>query len=210
MRRLLIILTFNFLVSCNANNSKKTELNQANELNQVEELNDTRLDSLKKSFEDKDYILFFELFPNNHKELIGFYGYDDKKGEMPLYGLYEKHINYLFSNLDAKIVPMEKFSNKIYSIAINGVWDADAIGLFQTNLSAFIVNYPDVFLKVLSSKSDSDIYSFWNFVFDGSSKNDKQNMKKYETIFNKINSLDIKQGRLLKEEFEKKYGNVPN
>ena len=50
-----------------------------------------------------------------------------------------------------------------------------------------------------------DVTDFWHFIFDGSGKYDLQNKEKFEIIYNKVNSLDKGEGKLLKEEFEKMY-----
>ena len=141
----------------------------------------TRVENLKQAFEQRNYPCFFRQFPNTYKELIEFYGYDDSTGAKPLYDYYHSHINYLFE-YDGKLID-EAFVIKVYGIAKNGIWDADCVGLFQLNLIELI--------------------GFWFFVFDGAEIFDLQNKERFDMIYNKIDSLDKKQGLILKNEFKK-------
>jgi hypothetical protein len=186
--------------SCNANEKKN---DSSSDIMQKDSIADTRIEKLKRAFEQKDYTTFFKLFPDTYSELIDFYGFDDKKGKKPLYDLYDTHINYLFEYEEK--ISSEVFARKIYKVAKGGVWDADSVGLFQSNLSDLIIRKPNIFLEILTTKPNKEVTSFWHFVFDGSGKYDLQNKEKFETIYNKINSLDKKQGKLLKEEFERMY-----
>ena len=200
MIRLLFIVSISFLfLSCNANERR----NQSLTTTENNSIDNTRIEQLKNAYEKRDYKSFFKLFPNTYNELLDFYGYSDSLGERPLYSLYEEHIKYLFQY--ENIISSEIFTEKIYSIAVNGLWEADAVGLFQVNLSQLIINKPNLFIKILTAKSENEVKSFWHFVFDGSSKNDVQNKDKFNNIYQKINSLDERQSLVLKSEFEKMY-----
>lgn len=199
IRTFLIMIISCLVLSCNAKGDK----NSNGDTTQKNNYNDIRIENLKRAFEQKDYTEFFKLFPNTYTELINFYGFDDNTGKKPLYDLYVAHINYLFEQREK--ISLEAFAGKVYEIAHGGIWDADAVGLFQSNLSKLIIDKPNTFLKILSTKPDKDVTSFWHFIFDGSGKYDLQNKEKFETLYSKINSLDKKQGELLKEEFERMY-----
>ncbi len=200
MKRMVFIFAVSCLFfSCNAN--VKNE--ESNNIAQNDNIVDTRVEKLKQSFEQNDYVTFFKLFPDTYDEFIDFYGFDDDTGKRPLYDFYETHINYFFKYEEK--VNSEIFAGKVYEIAKRGVWDADGIGLFQSNLSELIISKPNIFLEILTKKPDKEATSFWHFVFNGSGKYDLQNKEKFEKIYNSINSLDKKQGRLLKDEFEIMY-----
>lgn len=200
MKKIFLILVVSCLVfSCNANEKKE----ESNNVAQKDNIADTRIEKLKQAFEQNNYSIFFKLFPDTYSELIDFYGFDDNTGKKPLYDFYETHINYFFKYEEK--ISSEIFVGKVYKIAKDGVWDADGIGLFQSNLSELIISKPNIFLEILTTKPDKEATSFWHFVFDGSGKYDLQNKEKFETIYNKINPLDKKQGRLLKDEFERMY-----
>ncbi|MGP1500492.1 hypothetical protein [Bergeyella cardium] len=200
MRKIFLFLAISCLFfSCNVN-KKKEENNNVTQKNNIA---DTRMEKLKRAFEQNDYTTFFKLFPDTYSELVDFYGFDDDTGKKPLYDFYEVHINYLFEYEEK--LSSEFFAEKVYKIVNGGVWRADGIGLFQSNLSELIIHKPNIFLEILTTKPDKEVASFWYFVFDGSGKYDLQNKEKFKTIYKKINSLDKKQGRLLKNEFERMY-----
>lgn len=200
MIRLLFIVSISFLfLSCNAKERK----NQSVTTTEKDSIDNRRIGQLKNAYEKRDYESFFKLFPNTYYELLNFYGYSDSLGEQPLYSLYEEHIKYLFQY--ENIVSPEIFAEKAYSIAENGLWEADAVGVFQVNLSQLIISKPNLFIKILTAKSEKKVKSFWYFVFDGSSKNDLQNKDKFNCIYQKVNSLDKRQSLILKSEFEKMY-----
>ena len=201
MLKILLIMAISCLIfSCNANEKKN---NSSSEILQKESTSEARIEKLKRAFEQKDYTTFLKLFPDTYSELVDFYGYDEKKGKQPLYDLYDAHINYFFEYEEK--ISSEIFAKKVYEVAKGGVWEADGIGLFQSNLSDLIIRKPNIFLEILITKPDEEVIGFWHFVFDGSGKYDLQNKEKFETIYNKINSLDKKQGKLLKGEFERMY-----
>lgn len=164
---------------------------------------DVRIKKLKRSFEYKDYKTFFLLFPDSYKELVDFYGFDDRAGKKPLYDYYEAHINYFFKYEDK--ISSDIFVEKVYEIAKDGAWDADGIGLFQSNLSKLIMNKSHIFSEILSTKPDNDVIGFWHFIFDGSNKYDLQTRELFETIYKRIDIYDKKQSKLLKDEFDKMY-----
>lgn len=193
-----MLLTFGALCLLLACNTKKNT-NNTNCDNTIT----TRVENLKQAFEQRNYPCFFRQFPNTYKELIEFYGYDDSTGAKPLYDYYYSHINYLFE-YDGKLID-EAFVIKVYGIAKNGIWDADCVGLFQLNLIELIERNPVVILQVLSKQPAKDITGFWFFVFDGAEIFDLQNKERFDMIYNKIDSLDKKQGLILKNEFKKMY-----
>lgn len=200
MKRIFWTLAVSYLFfSCNANEKKE----KSNDFTQKDNIADTRIENLKRAFEQNDYVTFFKSFPNTYSELIDFYGFDDYTEKKPLYDSYETHINYFFE-YEEKINP-ECFTEKVYKITKGGLWEPDGIGLFQSNLSELIIRKPNIFLEILITKPDKEIADFWHFVFDGSSKYDLQNKEKFETIYRKIDILNNKQGKLLKKEFESMY-----
>jgi len=184
--RILFFLLLGTLFSCQKN---KNEIIQ----NQSE--------VLRISFQKKNCTEFFNAFPDSYKNFDDLYGYDDESGKKQLYDSYEKHINYFFECKEC--VAENRFYDKIFKIAKSSKWEADAIALFQTNLSNLIINQPSSFVKLLNAKNKIETGKFWHFIFDGSSKNDRQNKEKFEIIYNKIYNLDKNQSNLLEQEFKK-------
>lgn len=197
MKKINILFFAGFVICCN------TSQNNSKELMQNDIYSNDRIEKLKYAFEKKDYLGFFNIFPATYKEFVSFYGYDDIKGEYPLYDMYEQHIDYLFQNKFE--VQTHQFAEKIYGIAKDGVWEADAVALFHSNLSKFIIENPNIIIDILATKSDIESSNFWHFVFDGSSKHDAQNLKKYNTVYNLIKAINFKQSQILKFEFENMY-----
>lgn len=186
--------------SCNANEKKKDNNRDSSDTTQIKSVANTRIEQLKRAFEQKDYATFFKLFPDTYRELVEFYGFDDNTGKKPLYDFYAAHINYLFEYENK--ISSESFARKVYEIAKGGVWDADAVGLFQENLLKLIIDNPNVFLEILNTKPDKEAASFWYFVLDSPHPDNDQN-KEFIAKLSKQFGESHKQVLLLKTQFEK-------
>lgn len=115
---------------------------------------------------------------------------------MPLYQVYEKHINFFFGSYELN---KENFIPKMFNLAKGGHWEADATSILQDNIEEFIKLHTKDVIDYLNTKPDKEVTDFWHFVFDGSGKYDLQNKEKFETIYNKINLLNKKQARQIIE-----------
>jgi len=192
MKKITLIFALSFsVVSCGIFTSKKM---------------DTRAKKLRQAAEQDDYATFFKMFPDTYGELEEIYGFDMEKGAKPLYDVHYEHIRYLFENKEKTAI--KTFAEKLYNIAKNGVWEADAVGIFQDKLSEWIIEKPAVFVEILTTKTEGEIKGFWGFVFDTSpsvSRTDLSLHQKFSAIYNKINALDQKQGNLLREKFEERF-----
>ena len=51
-------------------------------------------------------------------------------------------------------------------MSINGRWYADGVGHFQHGMQEKLKSDTNLFLDLLSKRSDKDIKSFWYFYFD--------------------------------------------
>ena len=108
--------------------------------------------------------LFFHTFPSNFKSFNAIYGWNDKIDKVgPLYNSSQKHIDRFFS---LKCIEKDSLTKKIINITIDGVWDADAISYFQSDLIQFASVHAEDFNKVLETYSDKNIISVWTFYFD--------------------------------------------
>jgi len=190
----LILFISTLIISCNTNGNYVTQ--KADTVN-------SRIEKLKESYEQDDYLTFFTFFPDSFIELVYFYDYRDESSKDGLYSLYESHINYFFK-YEGKI-SSRFFLEKAFNIGKNGVWDADGVGLFQSNITKLIIKKPNTLLEVIKSKPEKEVIGFWFFIFDGSGKHDLQNNETFESIYDRINTLDKKQGKLIKQEFERIY-----
>lgn len=196
----LVIISLFFFTSCVKKNHELNSANVKEDNLQIDEKS-SKVEELKEACDNNDYQTFIKLFPDSYNELVNYYGFDEEKGAKPLYDVYEQHINYLFKNNTGDTY----FFAKVYNISKNGKWDADAVGLFQTNLTNYIIKSPKKIIEYIADKNDSELKGFWFFIFDGSSKNDIQNKQKFDTIYKIIYSLDQRQALILKTTVQEMY-----
>ena len=72
---------------------------------------------------------------------------------------------------------LNQFYRKLIMIAMHGKWKADAVGIFQHNLTSRITQNIEIISKELDSYNNDEIYSFWRFCFDGPHPDDQINKK---------------------------------
>ncbi len=200
MRTIFAIFISCIVIACNQSEKKPTEFLKVEP--KVEKTPQTKPEKLKLAFEKKDYPAFFELFPDNFKDFVDLYGFDENTGEKPLYSDAKDHIPFLFN------APKEYFTpliEKTVNIAIKGKWEADAVSYFQQELYSLISEHQKDILLVLKPKSDKESAGIWYFIFDGSSKYDLQIQEMFRTTYNKIKPLNSKQAEILKKEYNKLY-----
>jgi len=159
------------------------------------------IDSYKKS----DYLVFFKSFPDTYNLFMDLYGFNDVKGGHILYKNYDEHITFLFSRKDKRVTD-KIFYTKIFELSKNGIWSADAPTLLQDGIVEILDKDFKKFISLISKKPNKELHGFWHFIFDGSSKYDKQNKELFEKIFGRLKKLDANQSKILKEEFKKMYG----
>lgn len=195
-----ILFFYCILVSCKGSTSSNKE--PENKETVTKDSLEIKVNQLKEFYSKNNYFGFFKSFPNTFDEFLKLYGFDDDKGEMPLYQEGEKHINFFFGSYELN---KEYFVPKMFNLAKEGHWEADAPSILQNKIEEFINLNAKESVTYLATKPDEEVMRFWYFVFDGSGKYDLQNKKKFETLYKKINLFDKKQGKLLKEEFDKMY-----
>jgi hypothetical protein len=107
--------------------------------------------------------IFFNTFPSDFKSFNAIYGWNNKEDKPnPLSDTYD-HINHFFA---LKCINTDTLTEKIIKISINGIWDADDVGMFQHNLQDLVISRNKEFIKLLQTHSDKDIISVWRFYFD--------------------------------------------
>jgi hypothetical protein len=143
--------------------------------------------------------LFFEAFPTSFKRMEEIYGFDDKKGEAPLYNTGEEHIN-LFYNL--RYIDTIEYYNKYVDICIGGKWEADNISE-GFGIKSKLNNDPKKMLNVLSKRTDKEIRSVFRFIFDGPHPEDSGIKKSYEELYVKVKMTNPSMAELMKQEYEK-------
>jgi len=165
-----------------------------------------QIDDLKEYYEKalgKDSIkymkLFFVTFPANFEVFHSLYGFDDKTGPMPLYGLYVKHIAF-FCKLNTTQSETDYF-NKLIKLGINGHWDADGVGALQQCILSHINEKPDLTITLLKQFKDSEIRSFWRFLFDGPHPEDKGKKTQFDTLHKNIELIDKRMADFMQIEY---------
>lgn len=172
--RLLLIIIFTCLVSSNKV-LKEPELTQDKIAQEAQLLLDNYKKAIRADELDKERLdnVFFESFPNSFSEMNKIFGYDDVLGEGPLYFDGFKIIEY-FSKLNQK--DRHAYYYKYINICIDGKWEADNIvrgfGVYHR-----ILNDTDVICELLDERTDEELKSVFNFIFDGPHPDNKGNHK---------------------------------
>ncbi|WP_133256894.1 hypothetical protein [Hymenobacter edaphi] len=159
---------------------------------------------LYKSYNEKKYYIFFNNFPSNFNNLIYSYDYN-ARNKNNLYNLYDKHIPYFFDSYKTGRVGVDEIIKKIYPIACEGRWSADAVDLFQNCLRKMIVNETPWIIQELKKHSNDRNTKFWHFVLDGSPSLDKQIKVIYNDLYKAVSKQDPKQAYVMKLEFNRMY-----
>lgn len=189
---LLIIMTDVLLCSCNGQAVvPKVESVKPSPAMTLPSEGRQKATKLTELFDRRDCRNFFLEFPSTFVGLNELYGFDDEKGEAPLYGKYETHIPFLFR---CSAVSMKEQIEKTVGIMIEGKWDADAIGTFQDLATELIFANPEEFKAKLAGLSESQVSSFWYFVLDGPEFQDPEVVKTY----NRLRALFADQPRMVK------------
>lgn len=153
---------------------------------------------LDKAYQEKNYELFFELFPSSFKIFMDYYGYTDKP--MPLYYQSLDHVNYLFSD---GLEIDEMHLNKLFAIAKDAVWEADAPNYFQNNLSDLILKYPHEMVSFLDKQDEKEIEHFWCFVVYGLYPKALDNIAHYQKLRDRIYPYSKEQSIIIEIAYKK-------
>src|SRR5690606_7609861 len=83
---------------------------------------------------------YVDAFPSTFQSFQDYFGFDDNKGEMPLYKEANAYIDKLF--LASKTCCKHEVFNKVLNIAQQGKWDADAVNYLKYKIHHVIDNDP--------------------------------------------------------------------
>ncbi len=119
-------------------------------------------DMVKKAYNENDTEFIWSALPDTFHEFIELYGYDTSL-EIPkeLYSESYRHIEFLFKSC---VAPTIEHFEKLYGIAKDGHWEADAANFFHYGVWKLTLNYPLVWMKVFERKNDSELIAFWKYV----------------------------------------------
>ena len=132
-----------------------------------------------KEIKESDCSILTHNFPSTFEGFNKSYGFDDDKGEGELYSEYVNHIESFFK---CENISISGKLNKSFSIAVNGKWDADAVGMFQEKLWEFIEDNPKEALEILNDKTEKNASSIWYFLLDGPHPKNWTNVDRIKTL----------------------------
>ena len=201
--KLFVLLSIVGLSACKGQVSKKPTEKYENINEQAEVLKkyyNKATDSIgnEKAKYEK---LFFEAFPTSFTRMKELYGFDDKKGEAPLYNypVGENHIS-LFYKL--KYVDTIEYYNKYIDICIDGKWEADNISE-GFGIKGKLYYDTKKMLDVLSKRTENEIRSVFCFVFDSPHPEDSGSKEFYEELYAKVKTVNPSMAELMKQEYDR-------
>jgi len=227
--RYLIILLGLILISCNQVNTGPGQfvMDSVSSYDQQESSNDKnknevelicqeysfenpkeRADTLMKYFslaeKSNDKKLYDEIifcvFPDSFREMQELFGYDDHNGAAPLYEFPngDKIIKY-FGKLTS--IPRDQYYDKYINICIGGIWEADNIKEGFGIQERLLFDTEGVCGRLVK-RSDKEILSLFQFIFDGPHPDNKNNRNIYKQLLPRVEKFDKKLGHLLSESFD--------
>ena len=126
--------------------------------------NAAALDSFQQPKTNASDEKFIADFPKSYTAFVATYGWNEEKdAPSPLYDESEAHIARFFQIIEKN----PKYSSKIYDIAQDGRWQADAVNIFQTKALAYIKNHKGDFCTYLEKVRDAKKIKFiYYFLMD--------------------------------------------
>lgn len=121
---------------------------------------------LLSDYQTKNEDQFLKDFPSNYKEFINLFGFNLSNQDNK--NLYEKShdlIEFFFTIKRPGV--KEEVTIKIFSIAKDAIWEADAVNHFQHGLREVIKKKPDYLCELLQGRQTLDALNFSKFYFSG-------------------------------------------
>jgi hypothetical protein len=110
----------------------------------------------------KNQQMYFDVFPNTFTSLNCLFGYPlDFKSP-----LEDSSYDYIKMFFNLEVIEKTKYFNKMIDISIDGKWDSDGVSYFMMGLYEKMESDVDIFVELLSKRTDRDIKSFWYFYLD--------------------------------------------
>lgn len=157
----------------------------------------SRVDSitlLKKAYYEKDYESFLTLFPNSFPKFLEYYGFVGDE-PMPLYSVAFEHIEFLKSGEKSRLI------GKLFDLAKNAIWDADAPNYLQKAVIELILIFPDEILSLLKEEENKIVENFWYFILYYPSLGAEYDLgyqKRYQQLYFCISEKDKLMGEVVK------------
>ena len=109
---------------------------------------------------------FLSCFPTDYRQYSAIFGYGG--GAFQNKSMFKNNeVIYSYVDLFFKLkIEQEEYKN-IFSIALNGHWEVDAVGYYKHKLTSFMKEYPKITAVELEKLGQKELYGFWFFYFDG-------------------------------------------
>lgn len=143
---------------------------------------------------------FFKAFPDNFKAFQHLYGFDDRKGEMPLYMLGQNHISN-YSKIRTYVKDREYYK-KMINITAKAKWEADNTNALQDIIIKGFKSKTNLILDLLKNKDNKQVKEFWYFFFDGPHPKDPKNVQLYNHVLKVLKTKDKNMLHLVKKAHE--------
>lgn len=146
---------------------------------------------------------YFQVFPSDFKTFQQIFGYRrDGRGRF----VAKPPVNHtLFSGFLPKLksaISTKEYYEKMLSVGVGGVWDADEVNHLRRHLTEIVVENVRLSIEVLSKKEEKEIRSFWRFLFDGPHPGHRLKRKYYDELYPEVRDLNPKIAEQLKLAYE--------
>lgn len=185
--KIYFFVIFLLFIGCNSSGQNNDGSNKtlSNDIIQKK----VQIDSLKIYFQKakennskENEIKFINSFPNSFLQFQETFGYDDSQEKgMPLYKESYDYIQLFFKSINKN----PSYNKKVFNLAINGYWNADAENFLQMNLEKYFSENPLLVCKILNEYTIEQQQSIWNFISDGIES--KKEIPKYLDDIKKCN-----------------------
>ena len=145
---------------------------------------------------------YFQVFPSDFKSFHRIFGYQrDERGKTMAYPPVTHTLYGFLPELKA-LIPEEKYYKKMLGVGVGGVWDADEVNWLRIHLQDIVTENVSLSLEVLNEKKESEIRSFWHFLYDGPHPKDPRKREHFESLYLRVKRLDPIIAKQLKQAYE--------
>lgn len=143
--------------------------------------------------------VFFKFFPDSFDDFLAMYGEsNDAEVSAPLTEHYQEHLDFL---VNSKKINRGYVQWRFAEIAMNGHWEADAVGYLQMKLIELAKQDIDMTLEILNPKPNDRDAKFWRFLFDG--PHPSGHKADFDTLHALVIDKNPAQARVMMQEYNK-------
>lgn len=152
---------------------------------------------------DSAMIHYFRAFPSDFNTFKRLFGYQRDDND---YIVEEPPVTHTLSGFLPKlkaVVPAKEYYEKMLSVGIGGVWDADEVNYLRQHIREIVVENVKLSLSVLSKKEEKEIKSIWRFLYDGPHPEHPFNRIHFEKLYSEVMDLNPKAAEQFKSAYER-------